>query len=327
VTAILEHAYTATCFRVYAPDLHLQFIVTLLHLYATKLDEKFGRIAHTFLSDRYLQANVRLTVAFIDKVGRFTSTAVAVFGDGREFDIALTLLEEGLAELRPGTPPPAYVEAEAGARLQRRGVWSDKTRRPRVLQSPERVRVLRVDDASHLTVAVIGGGPAVAQVLARATGRPLGRKPVVGECVVVAVGGGGGGSVLARARVEESADSETVVNLIDIGEVTTVELEALQEPPEEVLDLEPLAVDVALAFVDAAADEIDADVICARELWAQVVGEAEGRPAVLLSENQGDEWNTVNMQMLRNGDGVLAECRIAAGYERVRKRFVEALRE
>jgi endonuclease YncB( thermonuclease family) len=319
VEAIIEHIFTATRFLVFAPVFDVQFLVVLNHLNPMKDDTPIGIAGRDFVIERYLETNVRLTIAKLDPVGRFICDVIAVFGNGEEFDIALDLVTAGLGELRSTKGPAAFLKAQADAQASKLGIWEERTRHARSLRSPEAVRVIRVDDAGSLTVEVVSDRARVDALLAGVQRTPLTRKLSHGDYVIADVNG-----ALVRARVDEINEEHAIVAKIDKGEVVRVPLAALFRPPKDILDIAPIAVDVRLAFVEPAGDGGEDAIWKACQgavFWAHVIGDLQGKPCVLLTETEDRESQSLNLHLLECGIAVFHECEFGNEFWPIRKRF------
>jgi hypothetical protein len=283
-------------------------------------------MARKFVIDKYCQANVRLLISGLDRFGGFVAEVWAQFAGGQEFDIGKDLLEEGFADLLPSfngsTPPDDLKGILEVARAEGRGIWSDRTRHGRhmVLGHPEPVRVVQIADMTTLTIQWTGEDYRRVNALLRMPAQPLNGRISRGQCLLCTVDG-----EVVRVRIDEVMEKEAIVDLIDYGEMRKVPLASLRATPEGAIEIEPLAMQVKLAFVDPrVGDEEDLEPIweVCREatLWAHLITNSK-IPRVLLTDGQSLDAGSLNMHLLQQGLVVFAKHPVAEGYEKIMQMF------
>jgi hypothetical protein len=234
--------------------------------------------------------------------GLFICDVFCRLHNGESVVVADDLVRRGFSvvhsSVRRAGGPLLGIEAEA--KRARIGIWATTHQESEfVLGRAQPVKVTLMWDQVTFTVQFIDR----MQMIERALRGPLERFEEVPEKKkLIAVRQG---DRTFRAKIQEMREGMAIVKLLDYGDAVQVPLEKVFALPPEIIDIEPQAVMIGLAFVqaipigDRSVDEVWGMI---RERCLYLFFVASGRnPQVLLTDRHELGAGSLNLALMRLG--------------------------
>ena len=308
---IIEHIITSTRYKILIPEIKAFVNVSLNGLVNISQQDKFGQESKMYCYDSLLQTEAEVEFITIDDYKTIIGWVV-MRQNGQ--NIAIKILERGLSEISPKALKTSEIDqslkdAQAKAKAQFLGIWSDRTRHPLdlVFYQPYPVTVSSIFSPIQLAVQFnFGHMVQIEQALQQPTEKLM-ENPLKNECCVYRFNNA---SFRARVETVNNQTGNISVTLIDYATTREVKLDELYKLPPMLYNLPPQCRIVTLAGLklnDESKEQLQENTdkvwntVNKSQLYMYLISDDGPEPTVLLLDKPTIEnAGTLNFYLVQN---------------------------